>query len=85
MDQELFDRAVRLHQAMALDEAEALYRQVVTDDPGCAEAWRRLAVIAAQRGRYDEVADRLARVVVLDPGDADAGADLGVALQASGA
>lgn len=58
MDQENNDqkleRAVRLHNEGKLDDAEALYREVLADAPGQQTALHLSGLIAHQRGRYRE-------------------------------
>jgi tetratricopeptide (TPR) repeat protein len=50
---DLFALALRRHQAGDLDRAEHLYRQALQADPGHADAWHGLGVLASQRGRPD--------------------------------
>ena len=58
MDQEnneqKLERAIRLHNEGELDEAEALYREVLRDMPGQQTALHLSGLIAHQRGRYRE-------------------------------
>src|SRR3990172_7694116 len=58
MDQEnseqKLERAIRLHNAGKLDDAEALYREVLHDAPGQQTALHLTGLIAHQRGRYRE-------------------------------
>ena len=58
MDQEdneqKLERAIGLHNAGRLDDAEALYRDVLRDEPGHQAALHLSGVIAHQRGRYRE-------------------------------
>ena len=39
-----------LHKSGRTDRAERAYRAIVETDPGCAEAWHLLAVVAVQKG-----------------------------------
>ena len=61
MDQETneqkLERAVRLHNEGKLDDAEALYREVLADAPGHQTALHLSGLIAHQRGRYREAVD----------------------------
>ena len=58
MDQEnseqKLERAIRLHNEGKLDDAEALYREVLHDAPGHQTALHLCGLIAHQRGRYRE-------------------------------
>src|SRR3954451_1279937 len=57
----LFAEAQRLHQAGALDEAEALYRRIVAADPAHAKALHYLGALAAQRGALNDAATLIER------------------------
>ena len=61
MDQESneqkLERAVRLHNEGRLDDAEALYREVLEYAPGHQTALHLSGLIAHQRGRYREAVD----------------------------
>jgi len=53
MDQSaLLRRGAALHQAGQLAQAQALYRQVLAQDPGNAEALHLLGVLAHQTGHH---------------------------------
>ena len=49
--QQAFDLAVRHHQAGHLQQAEQLYRQILAQQPGHADALHMLGLIAHQLGR----------------------------------
>ena len=51
--QQSFQLAVQHHQAGRLPQAEQLYRQILAQEPGHADAMHLLGVIAAQLGRND--------------------------------
>ena len=63
--QELVRRSVDLHQSGRLDEAEALYRQVLQSDPANPDALNLLGVLIAQRGRPAEAAQLIREAMVL--------------------
>ena len=73
----MFDQALYLHQAGNLAAAEALYRRVVTAEPGHGDALHLLGVICAQTGRGDESRHWLERAVAANPDFAQAWCNLG--------
>lgn len=78
------DEALKKHRAGRLDEAERDYRAIVTDDPGCAEAWHLLGVIALQRGDPKAAEALLETAVGLDPKNAKSLNNYGVAAERLG-
>ena len=60
---ELFDAAMRQHQAGRMAEAEALYRQVLAAEPGHPDALHGVGILAYQNGRLEEAADLIGRAV----------------------
>ena len=72
------------HQAGQLPQAEALYRQILQQQPGHADALHLLGVIAYQTGRHDVAVDLIRRAVAINPNLPEAYSNLGVALQAQG-
>jgi predicted O-linked N-acetylglucosamine transferase (SPINDLY family) len=71
-------RARALHQAGRLDEAEALYRGVIADEPGRAEAHFFLGLVCEARGDQAAAADAYTRAVAHAPGLAEAHYNLGL-------
>jgi tetratricopeptide (TPR) repeat protein len=63
-------KAIELHCAGQLDEAERRYRELVAREPHNAEAWQLLGVAAHQAGRHAEAIEHLGRAVELDPANA---------------
>lgn len=76
--------AVQHHQAGRLEEAEALYRQILGTQPEHADALHFLGVIAAQVGRHDAAVEWIRKAVALAPNNPDAHCNLGVAWRAIG-
>ena len=74
------NQAVALHQAGRLDEAEALYRQVVAQAPGHFDATHLLGVIALQRGDLASAEKLVAQALASRPKDATALNNLGTTL-----
>lgn len=72
--------ALAHHRAGRLDQAEAIYRQVLADQPDHADAVHMLGMVLQRRGRADESVRLLARAVELDPSAAHLHANLGAAL-----
>lgn len=62
------------HQQGRLDEAEALYRQILNDDPNHADANHLMGVAACQRGNAEEGAQFIAKAITASPGDEPANA-----------
>ncbi len=75
------DHAIALHRAGRLDEAEAIYRRILTADPDDAEALQLLGVVAGQRGDYDECVRLIERAIRHRPDVAKYHANLGAALK----
>ena len=73
--------ALGLHQQGRLSEAEALYRSVLSEQPGYADALHLLGVLACQRGNYVEAADLIQEAVAKKPEAAPFQSNLGVALR----
>jgi Flp pilus assembly protein TadD len=59
-------QARALHQTGALDGAERAYRAIVEADPGAAEAWHLLGVVAVQKGDAAGAEDHIERALGLD-------------------
>lgn len=78
------DRALELHRAGRLEEAEALYRRVLQLQPEQPDALHLLGVLAFQGGRHDEAVARIRQALALRPRWAEAHNNLGLALQGQG-
>ena len=78
------EQAIALHRQGRLEDAEALYRQVLRRDPRQAAALHFLGVLSAQRRRYAEAADLIRAALERQPRYADAHNNLGNALAALG-
>ncbi len=72
------------HQAGRLDEADALYREVLAAEPDNAEALNLSGVLAFQAGRGEEAVAMIERAIALDPSSAKALNNLGNVLMAGG-
>ncbi len=70
--QNTFDLALQHHQAGRLADAEALYRQILSEQPNDLDALHLLGVIAYQTGRNDVAVDLIRRAIDLDPEFAEA-------------
>lgn len=66
---QLFEQGMGLHQAGRLDQAEAVYRQVLKVDAGNFPALRMLGFLKAQQGRYDDAITLLKKALKKNPGD----------------
>lgn len=83
-DQATLQAAIQAHQTGNLVLAERLYRQLLVQAPQSASLWKWLGAIRLQQDQPDEAVSYLRRSLELDPGQADAQANLGTALQAVG-
>jgi protein O-GlcNAc transferase len=72
--------AGELHRAGRLDEAEAVYRQVIGQDGNNTEAWHLLGTLLVQTGRAQGALPLIRRAIALDGKRADYHLNLGVAL-----
>ena len=73
------EQALELHRAGWLAEADALYRQVLSEVPGHAGALHLLGVLAGQSGRIPEAIDLIGRAIAVDPAVAEFHNSLGEA------
>src|SRR5215471_17086442 len=64
--------ATELHQQGRLDEAERLYRQLLDHDRAHFDALHRLAIVALQRGDFDEALSRVEVALRVRPDSAAA-------------
>lgn len=82
--QQAFLLGVQHHQAGRLVDAEAIYRQILTEEPMHAGSLLYLGVIAHQVGQNDAAVDLIRRSTAIAPGYAEAYNNLGVVLEAMG-
>jgi len=82
--QQTFDQALRHHQSGQLQQAEQLYRQVIAQVPGHADALHMLGVLAHQLGRIDTAVDLIRQTIALRPNFPEAYMSLGNALRDKG-
>jgi len=76
--------AVARHQRGELDRAEALYRRVLSRDPGESNALNLLGTVLRQRGRVAEALPLIRQALALRPGAPVFLASLGAALAEAG-
>ncbi len=74
-------QAFLLHQQGRLEEANALYREILAGHPNNAHALHLFGVLRAQRGDYAAAADFIGRAVALDPNNPTAFYNLGNTLR----
>jgi predicted O-linked N-acetylglucosamine transferase (SPINDLY family) len=58
---------MQCQQAGQFGEAERLYRQILAQQPDCADALHLLGVVCAQGGRYQEGVELIGRAIALHP------------------
>jgi tetratricopeptide (TPR) repeat protein len=81
---DVLSAALGLHQQGRLDEAEALYQQLLAADPGHAEALHMLGVLAHQRGRPPQAVELMTRALALQPDNVPCQLNLAEAYRATG-
>ncbi|WP_165186934.1 tetratricopeptide repeat protein [Caulobacter soli] len=79
-----FQEGLAHHQADRFAEAQAAYGEVLTANPGHAEAWRLMSLLAEQFGRSDLARDWADKARALEPGEVHHLFGEGVALQQLG-
>jgi protein O-GlcNAc transferase len=79
--QQVFDLALQHHQAGRLAEAETIYRQILSQQPGNIDAMHLLGVVAHQTGRNDVAVELIRGAIALRPTFAQAHSNLGNALK----
>ena len=62
--------AMQFHQAGNLQQAEAIYRQILQADPNHADAWHLLGVIAHQVGQHDMAIQYISQAIALQSDNA---------------
>jgi Flp pilus assembly protein TadD len=81
---EWLERALQLHERGRLDEAEALYRELLARAPEHAETLHLLGVVQHQRGRYESAIELIGRAIAANGRAARFHNSLGVAYCAVG-
>ena len=79
-----FDLAYRHHQAGNLQQAEELYRQILSADPKHVDAWHFFGLIALKAGRHDLACDFIRNALILNPNYVEAHNNLGYCLWEQG-
>ena len=64
---DVLQTAIQHHQAGRLQEAEALYRQILQVEPNHPDALHLLGVIAHQAGKHEIALEYIARAIALNP------------------
>ena len=64
---EILNLGLQHHQAGRLQEAEALYRQILQVEPNNSDALHLLGVITHQSGRHDAAVEFIVRAIALNP------------------
>ena len=81
---ELVQKAVRLHQAGQVQEAETIYRQVLDINPDHADANHLLGVLLLQVGNRAQAVELISRAIAMTPDEPMYHGNLGMALQELG-
>ena len=77
-------RALEHHRAGQLDQADAVYRALIAQDPGNIDALHFAGVVAFQRGRHDEAADSISQALARNDANPPAHNNLGNVRTAQG-
>ena len=75
--QNLFQRALPLHQTGHIEDAEKLYNEILQEQPDHEEATHLLGLVKFQQGDYQKAIALITRAVEIDPGFAAAHYNLG--------
>jgi len=75
--EQALNAAMRRQKAGQLGEAERLYRQILAQEPDCAEGLHLLGVVCAQCGRHQEGIELIRRAIAIHPQVAVYHANLG--------
>ena len=81
---ELFAQAFVHHQAGRLNEAEGLYRQLLSLDARHADSLNMLGVVAKQRGDFERAVEMFSEAIALNEGVAEFHSNLGIVLMHQG-
>jgi tetratricopeptide (TPR) repeat protein len=79
-----FSMAVQRHRAGELKEAEALYKQILAQDPRHAPSLHLLGLVALQAGRADLSVELIGQAITIQPNEAEFHLNHGVALDKLG-
>lgn len=85
MDEDLLQKALKLHQAGQIEEAEKAYLDLVVDEPNNADALKLLGVLSCQLQKFEEGVSYLEAAIELDGSVAEYHQALGHAYLVSGA
>ncbi len=80
----LLDAAIDLHQQFKLEQAEALYRQLLQLQPNNVDALQLLGLLAHQVGQHEVAINLINSAILYDPKHAEAYNNLGLSKQAIG-
>jgi predicted O-linked N-acetylglucosamine transferase (SPINDLY family) len=81
MDQDSLQTALEFHRAGRLTDAEAIYRQVLAQNPNEVDAHNNLGAVLRGLGRIDEAVESYRRAIQLKPDRAEGHYNLGNALR----
>jgi len=84
MSQHLLQQAMALHQAGRLDEADALYQQILAGTPGAYPALHLMGLLRLMQGRLPEALALMQAALRAQPGAPETLANLGIVLSGLG-
>ena len=80
----LIDRALSFHRDNKIDEADAVYDQVLVLDPGNPDALHLKGAVSIQRGNYRRAVELITQAILVRPSDAAFYSNLAAALNSLG-
>jgi len=80
----LIDRALSFHRDNKVDEADAVYDQVLVLDPGNPDALHLKGAVSIQRGNYRRAVELISQAILVRPSDAAFYSNLAAALNSLG-
>jgi len=84
LSMDALSHGVQHHNAGRFQEAEAIYRRLIQENPENADAWHLLGVIASQRGDKDTAIELISRATAINPSNPLFYNNLGLVLQKVG-
>ncbi len=84
VNQDMLEGALSHHRAGRLDEAEAIYRQILAIDGLHADSLHLLGMVEHQRGRHDVAVEMIRQAITINQNEAAYHSNLGTIFQAQG-
>ena len=82
--EQAYEIALQCHRDGQLPQAEAIYRQILGQEPNHADSLHMLGLIAHQAGQFESAVQLIGQAIALKPGSPEACTNLGNALRSTG-